>query len=128
MVLAGHISRLWHVSLRPDAGVSDDKLVCHHPISQPHNEWWLEDPSTLTPRTTERSYKILGRYLSTNFSNEYLGRTCVAGRRRCSPVNSSCCFCLGLFRLEENDFSVIWCLWDESCESELRIVDKEFLL
>ena len=26
--------RLWHVSLRPDAGVSNDKLVCHHPISQ----------------------------------------------------------------------------------------------
>ena len=27
--------RLWRVSLRPDAGVSDDRLVCHHPISQP---------------------------------------------------------------------------------------------
>ena len=26
---------LWHISLRPDAGVSDDRLVCHHPISQP---------------------------------------------------------------------------------------------
>ena len=26
---------LWRVSLRPDAGVSDDRLVCHHPISQP---------------------------------------------------------------------------------------------
>ena len=27
--------RLWRVSLRPDAGVSDDRRVCHHPISQP---------------------------------------------------------------------------------------------
>ena len=35
MVLAGNISRLWRVSLRQDAGVSDDRLVCHHPISQP---------------------------------------------------------------------------------------------
>ena len=35
MVLAGNISRLWHVSLRPDAGVSNDRLVCHRPISQP---------------------------------------------------------------------------------------------
>ena len=26
---------LWRVSLRPDAGVSDDRLVCHHPISRP---------------------------------------------------------------------------------------------
>jgi len=33
--LAGNISRLWRVSLRQDAGVSDDRLVCHHPISQP---------------------------------------------------------------------------------------------
>ena len=35
MVLAGNISRLWRVSLRQDAGVSDDRLICHHPISQP---------------------------------------------------------------------------------------------
>jgi len=35
MVLAGNISRLWRLSLRQDAGVSDDRLVCHHPISQP---------------------------------------------------------------------------------------------
>jgi len=35
MVLAGNTSRLWRVSLRQDAGVSDDRLVCHHPISQP---------------------------------------------------------------------------------------------
>jgi len=35
MVLEGKISRLWRVLLRPDAGVSDDELVCHHPISQP---------------------------------------------------------------------------------------------
>jgi len=35
MVLAGKISQLWRVSLRPDAGVSDDRLVCHHPISRP---------------------------------------------------------------------------------------------
>jgi hypothetical protein len=35
MVLAGNTSRLWRVSLRQDAGVSDDRLVCHYPISQP---------------------------------------------------------------------------------------------
>ena len=35
MVLAGNISRLWRVSPRQDAGVSEDRLVCHHPISQP---------------------------------------------------------------------------------------------
>jgi len=35
MVLAGNISQLWHVSPRQDAGVSEDRLVCHHPISQP---------------------------------------------------------------------------------------------
>jgi len=35
MVLAGNISRSWHVSLRHDAEVSDDRLVCHHPISRP---------------------------------------------------------------------------------------------
>lgn len=37
MVLAGNISRLLLARLakRPDAGVSDDGLVCHHPISQP---------------------------------------------------------------------------------------------
>jgi len=35
MVLVGNISRSWRVSLRQDAGVSDDRLVCHHPISRP---------------------------------------------------------------------------------------------
>ncbi len=35
MVLVGNTSLLWRVSLRQDAGVSDDRLVCHHPISQP---------------------------------------------------------------------------------------------
>jgi hypothetical protein len=35
MVLAGNISRLWRISPRQDAGVSEDRLVCHHPISQP---------------------------------------------------------------------------------------------
>ena len=29
------VTRLWRVSLRQDAGVSDDRLVCHHPISRP---------------------------------------------------------------------------------------------
>jgi len=29
------ISRLWRVLPRQDAGVSDDRLVCHHAISQP---------------------------------------------------------------------------------------------
>ena len=33
--MAGKISRLWRISLRQDAGVSDDRLVCHHPISRP---------------------------------------------------------------------------------------------
>ena len=35
MVLAGNISRLWRISSRQDAGVSEDRPVCHHPISQP---------------------------------------------------------------------------------------------
>jgi len=35
MVLAGNTSQLWRISLRQDAGVSDDRLVCHHPISRP---------------------------------------------------------------------------------------------
>jgi len=35
MVLAGNISQLWRVSLRQDTGVSDDRLDCHNPISQP---------------------------------------------------------------------------------------------
>jgi len=35
MVLAENTSRLWRISPRQDAGVSDDRLVCHHPISQP---------------------------------------------------------------------------------------------
>jgi hypothetical protein len=36
MVLVGSLSQLkWRVSLRPDAGVSDDGLVCHHPILRP---------------------------------------------------------------------------------------------
>jgi len=35
MVLVGNTSRLWHISLRQDAGVSDDRLVCQHSISQP---------------------------------------------------------------------------------------------
>jgi hypothetical protein len=30
-------------------------------LSAIHNEWWLEDPSTFTPRTTERSYDIIRR-------------------------------------------------------------------
>ncbi len=30
-------------------------------LTATHNEWWLEDPSTFTPRTTESSYDILGR-------------------------------------------------------------------
>jgi hypothetical protein len=38
MVLAGKISRLWRILLRPDTGVSDDELVCHHPILEPHNK------------------------------------------------------------------------------------------
>ena len=35
MVLAGNTSQLWRVSLRQDAGVNNDRLVYHHPISQP---------------------------------------------------------------------------------------------
>ncbi len=35
MVLAGNMSRLWRISPRQNAGVSKDRLVCHHPISQP---------------------------------------------------------------------------------------------
>ena len=33
MVLVGSLSQIkWPVLLRPDAGVSNDGLVCHHPI------------------------------------------------------------------------------------------------
>ena len=40
-----HIPTKWRASLKPDAmthcksvtGVSDDRPVCHHPISQPHD-------------------------------------------------------------------------------------------
>jgi hypothetical protein len=32
-----HIPIKCHVLLRPDAGVSNDGLVCHHPTSLPHN-------------------------------------------------------------------------------------------
>jgi len=35
MVLAGNIFRLWRVSLRQDAGVSNDRLVFHHRITRP---------------------------------------------------------------------------------------------
>ncbi len=28
-------------------------------LTATHNEWWFKDPSTFTPRTTERSYDIL---------------------------------------------------------------------
>ena len=34
--IGGIVSQLkWRVSLRPDDGVSDDRLVCHHPILRP---------------------------------------------------------------------------------------------
>jgi len=80
MVLAGNISRLWRVSLRQDAGVSDDRPVCHHPISQPlttsdglkiqvrsrHVLW--KDPTTsyveyLTNLSDESWMRAHGRYL-----------------------------------------------------------------
>jgi hypothetical protein len=32
-----HIPTKWCVLLRPDAGVSNDGFVCHHPTSQPHS-------------------------------------------------------------------------------------------
>ena len=48
----------WSISLRPDAGVSDYGLVCHHPTSQPHSAWWLWSPSTSMPRTAKISYRI----------------------------------------------------------------------
>ncbi len=35
MVLAGNISNYGASRQRKDAGVSNDRLVCHHPISQP---------------------------------------------------------------------------------------------
>ena len=35
MVLAGNTSGLWRVSPRQNAEVSDNRLVCHHPMSQP---------------------------------------------------------------------------------------------
>ena len=64
----------WCTSLKPDTvthcksvtGVSDDRPVCHHPISQPHDVWWLWNPSRSTPRTTRNSYKILHRVSTTS--------------------------------------------------------------
>ncbi len=55
---------------RPDAGVSDDRLACHHPdrtatqISE-----GSKIQSTSTPRTTEISYEFLSR-ISNAFSNK----------------------------------------------------------
>ena len=79
MVLAGNISRLWRVSLRQDAGVSDDRLVCHHPISQPLT---MSDGLKIQVRLRHVLWKdptISYVENLTNPSNEYLGRTCVAG-------------------------------------------------
>jgi len=61
-----------------DAGVSNDRLVYHHPISQPLTTSDGSRSKYITSHTTERSYDILGREL-TNLSNEYLGCVRVAG-------------------------------------------------
>ena len=80
MVLAGNTSRLWRILLRQDAGVSNDRLVCHHPISQPlttsdglkiqvrlrHVLW--KDPTIsnveyLTNLSNESWMRARGRYL-----------------------------------------------------------------
>ena len=61
---------LWHVLLRPDAGVSDDRLVCHHPISQPFT---MSDGSKIQVRSRHVLRKdptiSYVEYL-TNLSNE----------------------------------------------------------
>ncbi len=80
MVLAGNTSQLWRISLRQDAGVNDDRLVYHHPISQPlttsdglkiqvHLRHVLrKDPTTsyiedLTNLSNESWMRARGRYL-----------------------------------------------------------------
>ena len=74
-----HILTKWRVSLRPDAGVNNDRLVCHHLISQP-----LTTSDGL--KIQVRLHHVLWKYPMisyvddlTNLSNEYCGRTHVAG-------------------------------------------------
>jgi hypothetical protein len=78
MVLAGNISQLWHVSLRQDAGVSDDRLVCHHPISRPLT---MSDGSRIQVRlrhVLQKDPMISYVEYLTNLSNEFWTR--VRGR------------------------------------------------
>ncbi len=79
MVLAGNISRLWHVLLRQDAGVSDDRLVCHHPISRPLTTSDGMKIQVHLPHVLRKDPTISYVEYLTNLSNEYLGRTRVAG-------------------------------------------------
>ena len=84
MVLAGNISQLWCISLRQDAGVSNDRFVCYHPISQPltasdgskiqvHLRHILrKDPTIsyveyLTNLSNESWTRARGRYLEADF-------------------------------------------------------------
>ncbi len=79
MVLVGNISRLWRVSLRQDTGVSDDRLVCHHPISR---LFTASDGSKIQVRLHHVLWKdptISYVENLTNLINEYLGRMRVAG-------------------------------------------------
>ena len=79
MVWAGKISRLWRVSPRQDAGVSKDRLVCHHPISQPFT---TSDGLKIQVRlrhVLRKDPTISYVENPTNLSNEYLGRVRVAG-------------------------------------------------
>jgi len=79
MVLAGKISRLWRVSLRQDAGVGDDRIVCHHLISRPLT---ASDGSKIQVRLRHVLRKdptiSYVEYLM-NLNKMSLGRACVAG-------------------------------------------------
>jgi len=79
MVLAGNRSRLWRVSLKPDAGESDDRLVCHHPISQPLTTSDGLKIQVCLPHVLRKDPTISCVEYLTNLSNEYLGRARAAG-------------------------------------------------
>ncbi len=74
MVLAGNISRLWHVSLWQDAGVSDDRLVCHQPISQPLTTSDGSKIQVRLPHVLRKDPTISYVEYLTNLSNESLTR------------------------------------------------------
>ena len=64
---------------RPDAGVSDDRLVCHHPISQPLTTSDGLKIQVRLRRVLRKDPTMSYVEYLTNLSNEYLGRVRMAG-------------------------------------------------